>query len=225
MTPLLLVSATNAEIKPLLENARKISNVTGNLFIYDINGHEVFVLTTGVGMTATAFELGRTLARHKFAFALNIGVAGAFNRQLQLGDVVEAVTDCFADLGAEDDTNFLSLPELGLADPNESPFQNDILKNSEALKHPVISNLPKANAITVNTVHGNDQSILKIHARLQPDIETMEGAAFFYACMKESVPCAQIRSISNYVEKRNRESWDLPLAVKNLNEVLLKFFA
>ena len=44
----------------------------------------------------------------------------------------------------------------------------------------------------------------------------MEGAAFFYACLFEGITCSQIRTISNRVEKRNRDNWDIPLAVKDL---------
>ena len=41
------------------------------------------------------------------------------------------------------------------------------------------TNLNHVKAITVNTVHGNEDSISKIINRLNPDIETMEGAAIF----------------------------------------------
>jgi hypothetical protein len=44
--------------------------------------------------------------------------------------------------------------------------------------------LKKARAITVNTVHGNDMSIKKVQERLTPQLESMEGAAFFYACQQ-----------------------------------------
>ena len=49
----------------------------------------------------------------------------------------------------------------------------------------------------------------------------MEGAAFFYVCLQEKIPFLQIRSISNYVEKRNKSNWNIPLAIDNLNVVLL----
>jgi futalosine hydrolase len=52
---------------------------------------------------------------------------------------------------------------------------------------------------------------------LNVQIESMEGAAFFYACRQAGVPCMQIRAVSNYVEKRNRDNWQIGLAVKNLN--------
>jgi futalosine hydrolase len=36
------------------------------------------------------------------------------------------------------------------------------------------------------------------------------------------VKCLQIRSISNYVELRNKENWNIPLAINNLNIELEK---
>ena len=56
---------------------------------------------------------------------------------------------------------------------------------------------------------------------LNPQIESMEGAAFFYACKIARIPCLQIRSISNYVERRNKASWDILLAIKTLNNEIL----
>ena len=50
----------------------------------------------------------------------------------------------------------------------------------------------------------------------------MEGAAFFYACLLAKIPFLEIRSISNYVEARNRETWNLPLAINNLNQILIE---
>ena len=62
----------------------------------------------------------------------------------------------------------------------------------------------------------------KYSIRLNPKIESMEGAAFFYACRKAGVPFIQIRAVSNYVEKRNRDAWQIGLAVKNLNTFALE---
>lgn len=44
----------------------------------------------------------------------------------------------------------------------------------------------------------------------------MEGAAFFYACLSAGVPCAQVRAVSNYVERRNRAAWKLGDAIAAL---------
>ena len=51
----------------------------------------------------------------------------------------------------------------------------------------------------------------------------MEGAAVFYACKMNNVPCLQVRAISNYVEPRNKENWQINLAINNLNNWIINF--
>ena len=69
----------------------------------------------------------------------------------------------------------------------------------------------------MNTVHGEKKSINEIFNRLNPDVESMEGAAFMMVAQKYNIRFMQIRAISNYVEERNKENWDLDLAISNLN--------
>ena len=90
------------------------------------------------------------------------------------------------------------------------------MQNTIPIKNPVINTLKKVTGLTVNTAHGDKNSIQKIKELFNPQIESMEGAAFFYACLLEGITCSQIRTISNKVEQRNKENWDIPLAVKNL---------
>ena len=166
-------------------------------------------------MVATAFALGKHLALKKYDLAINAGIAGSFDFNLDLGDVVMVKEDVFADQGAEDGDNFLSINEMGFGESRQVPT----ILNAGSLN---TYNLKQARAITVNKVHGNELSIARVIARLNPQIESMEGAAFFYACNNSLTPCIQIRSISNYVERRNREKWNIGLAIKNLNEALFE---
>jgi futalosine hydrolase len=50
----------------------------------------------------------------------------------------------------------------------------------------------------------------------------MEGAAFMYACLVAGVAFAQIRAVSNVVERRNRAAWKMPDAITALNAVALE---
>ncbi len=52
--------------------------------------------------------------------------------------------------------------------------------------------------------------------RFNPDVESMEGAAFMYACLIHGVPFAQVRAVSNIVERRNRAAWKLDEAIAKL---------
>ena len=72
-------------------------------------------------------------------------------------------------------------------------------------------------------VHRNEKSIELVTSNLHPDIESMEGAAFFYVCMMEKIPCVQLRAISNYVERRNKNNWNIPLSLKNLTATTFEF--
>ncbi|MFZ4521553.1 MAG: futalosine hydrolase [Bacteroidales bacterium] len=224
---ILVVAATLFEIRPFVNKlhstGRKSENITG----YSCPGHEIDVLITGVGMVPTAYYLGRQLAVQRYDLSINAGIAGTFSRSLSLGAVVQVVEDCVPELGAEDGDNFLSVFELGLSDPDATPYQGGKLVNNTMASLPwnniqVISKLPHVKAITSNTVRGSAASIARILRIATADIESMEGAAFFYACLSEKVPCLQIRAVSNYVEERDKSNWNLDLALKNLNKTMWK---
>ena len=74
------------------------------------------------------------------------------------------------------------------------------------------------NAITVNTVHGNERSIAAVIDRFRPEVESMEGAAFMSACLINNVTFAQVRSVSNIVERRNRGAWRVAEAIDRLTQ-------
>lgn len=175
-------------------------------------------------MTFTAFHLGKQLSAEQYHLALNAGICGSFSTDVPIGQVVEVVEDCFSELGAEGKDQFLTLFNLGLLEPDTPPFDNGKLINRIRVHSPVIDELPKVNSITVNTIHGKHDSIEKVKELFHPQTESMEGASFLYACLLEKIPSLQIRSVSNYVEERNRAKWNIELALKNLNSVLVRFF-
>ena len=53
----------------------------------------------------------------------------------------------------------------------------------------------------------------------------MEGAAFMYACLVHGQPFAQVRAVSNVVERRNREAWKLPEAIESLGATALRMLS
>jgi len=202
MNNILIVAATAAEIAPLLEEEKKgrVNNID--------------FLITGVGMVATAFALGKKLQEKRYDLAINLGIGGSFNRSLSLGDVVFVKEDNFSELGAEDGDAFLPITQLGFG---KNQYKSEISN----LAQEWIKDLKPVSGITVNTVHGNDSQISRLLHIWPADIESMEGAAFYYACEQEQIPCVQVRSISNYIEKRNRENWKIGLAIKVLNDWVL----
>lgn len=216
---LLIVAATIFEVAPLKEylqnNFVKASNgafVRGDL--------EVYQLCTGVGLPLAGFALGKLIPEIPFDLAVNAGVCGAIDRNLKIGDVVEVVSEEFGDLGVEEaDGNFTGIHQMGLIDPDRFPFKNGKLYNR---RNEDFEFLPKVKGTSVNRVHGYQLSIDQFIRRSDAQVESMEGAAFFYACLMENTPFIEIRAVSNYVEPRNRDNWNLPLAIDNLNKTLIE---
>ena len=201
MTKCLLVAATELEIMPFLQ------------VLDEEVRQRMDVLITGVGMVATAFQLGKALSNQRYDFAVNVGIAGAISRNLTLGDLVFVEQDTFYELGAEDGTDFLSIEQLG--------FGKGTTKTVPGVPGDWYVTLKRVQGITVNRVHGNEASIDILRQRSSAAIESMEGAAFYYACMEEALPCIQVRSISNYVERRDRDKWEIRLALEKLNDWLI----
>lgn len=240
MKKILLTAATYPEIKFLESKGLKRSEDVEGLYSFPFRETSFDVLVTGAGMVATVFHLTRLLTINKYDLVLNTGIAGALDRSLAIADVVNITEDRFADLGAEDDLRFLSLFELGLADANAFPFENGTICNHSPILFRQIQTLRKVAGITVNKVHGSEQSIHNLLLLLQHDnlptgenskgnelknlpvaTESMEGAAFMYVCTMFNMPYFQIRAISNYVEKRNRSAWQIENALANLQSVIL----
>ena len=213
---ILIVSATYLEIEPLLLQFSFIKEVNQKLKSYHYKNHQIDVLIPGVGMTCTAYWMGKTLNSKLYDAAINLGLAGSFDDNLAIGQTVNITTDRISELGAEDGETFLSLIDMDLIEDQDYNINHGEMNNTISIENPVIDALEKATAITVNTTHGDDNSIQKIKTLFNPQVESMEGAAFFYASLFEGITCAQIRTISNKVEKRNKDNWDIPLAVKNL---------
>lgn len=176
------------------------------------------LLVTGVGMLPTAVSLTRALMAHPVHLVINMGVAGSFRAEYPPGAVVQVVQDQIADFGVEDGEHFRSVFEIGLVDANALPFSNGVLKERRPLNWPVV--LPLVTGVTVNKVHGEAESIRAFSNRTLADVETMEGAAVFYAAACCGVACVQIRAISNQVEPRNRANWKMETALQELGRVV-----
>lgn len=216
----LIVAATETEARVL----EKIPFLKAEAGGYSFGRISIDVLVSGIGPVATSWNMIKYFSSNSIpGLAINIGIAGSYRDQIRVGDVVLPVTDRFADLGVETKDGFLTLEEAGLADPGRFPFREGILKAENDHIGKVSAICRPVKAITVNTATGSLQTIERIRKKYDPDIETMEGATFFYICSGERIPFLALRSISNMVEPRDKSRWNIPLALDNLAEKLKDF--
>ncbi|PID89461.1 MAG: futalosine hydrolase [Bacteroidia bacterium] len=220
---ILFVSATELEISHLINDKPFLLNKNKKIYKYKNRFHDFEILITGIGSVFTTYKLTRLLQTSSFDLAINTGICGTFNPDLPIGSLVNITNDQFADLGIESENDFQSLFEKNFLDCNEFPFVQGALNPHARVPDFLepVKKLYKAKGITVNTTHGNQIRIKEIKQKFGADTESMEGAAFFYVCMMEKLPCIQIRSLSNRVETRDASRWNIPLAIQNLNKFFL----
>jgi futalosine hydrolase len=209
----LLVFATSSEADIL----KRISGVHPGKDGYTFMKVDLSVLITGVGGISTSWSMKKWLCSNPYPdLAINAGIAGSFSEKYKKGDVVLPVSDCFADMAIEEGNKYLTLAEAGLMNHDEFPFENGLIRAENEFVENAAKTLHKVKAITVNTSSGTESTIKRLKSKYNPDIETMEGATFFYICAMEKIPFLAVRAISNRVEPRDMKSWDIPLALENL---------
>jgi futalosine hydrolase len=218
---ILIVSATEAELIPFFKEITGVIE-TPTRAVYKEKMLEFLV--TGVGSTATAARLSRILSTKKYDLVINIGIAGAYSKNLTIGDVVFVENDIFGDMGAElADGSFADTTELGLAESSEILTCTSLPQENTLLYHKLCRSAISVQGLTVNTVSGTLPTITARQSKYHPETESMEGAAFYYTCLLHKQLAVQVRAISNYVTPRNREEWNIPLAVRNINDWLSEF--
>lgn len=223
---ILLTAATLPEIQPTIDFLFREWKKAGESR-YAKAAKNVTVLISGIGSVATAYALTRHLSTHDCQFAIQAGIAGSFRRDIALGAVVTIENEIPGDWGVENNEIFEDLFDTGLLKENDPPFKGKSLHNDLQQLQTALPDLPgvpgrtKVNGVTVNTVSGSETTIRRLKSKYNPDVESMEGAAFHYVCLKEKVPFIQLRGISNYVEIRDKRKWNIPLAIENLNKCLI----
>ncbi|MEY3322633.1 MAG: hypothetical protein RLZZ417_2216 [Bacteroidota bacterium] len=215
---ILIVSATSLEIDQsvtYLNNQWKMIP-GGN---WESENHEINILITGVGAFNTMYALMNCLKKSEYSLIIQAGIGGSYQKDKPLGFVYYLKTERFGDVGIEEKNgDFTSLFDTPFMNKNEFPFVDGVLINPDT---ELAKFLPCANGITLNTVTGTNERAHKLcHHYPDIEIESMEGAPFFYVCLKENIPFMSLRSISNYVEDRNKDNWMLNEAIESLNNSL-----
>lgn len=204
---ILLVAATELEIhglKRLLISSK----------------HKIKYCISGVGILFSATLLSKVINK-KYDLVIQIGIAGAFKKQIPIGETVFVRTDTLGDTGVENKNIFLDLVDLKFTTGNEMPFAHNTLTNP--FESSFLKKITPVNAITVNTASGNISTIRQRIKKYNPDIESMEGAVLHYICLQRNIPFVQFRGISNFIEPRNTKNWKISTAIESLHKTTSEF--
>lgn len=172
---ILIIAATEIEIAPCRA-------VAGCEFV-----------VSGMGATNAAIATVRAIQRFAPTLVVQVGIAGATDKTIAIGEVVFVTSDYQADLGA---------------------WRNDSFTKFESERFS-IENRTSLRSVAARSV--NTACVTYVNDDAQ--IESMEGAAFMQAAATCGTPCVEIRSISNYTDSPRGE-WQIERAIAALPAAL-----
>jgi futalosine hydrolase len=208
-----ILSATARETEPVRQYL--------NERIHLRKKHQFSFWTTGVGLMHTTYELTCHLRTEKPDLLIQTGICGGFHPlQHPIGSAVAVKEELVGDMGAmEPDGSWRDIFDLRLSDPFGSPYAEKCLSNPH-IKLLMACGMPSVRGISVNQVTTDPQMVLKLSASYAPDVESMEGAAFHYVCLKEGIPFVQLRGISNLIGDRDKSRWQMREALESVQNSL-----
>jgi futalosine hydrolase len=217
---ILVVAATFEEIEQSIRVFEIELQSNKNYFRKQLLNDEIDFLITGVGSYSMLYVLTKHLSFYNYDLVINVGIAGSFDSQLSLSDVVFVESEQIGDLGIETKEGFVSLAKSGLDFLDKDVFLDGRILSTAQEIYMILPEIRRVSGLSVNTVSGTKATIERLKTYFDVQVESMEGAAFSYVCAREGVRFVQMRSISNYVQIRDKEKWQIMAAINNLNMYL-----
>jgi futalosine hydrolase len=179
-----------------LKNVRKTKIASTVIHKGKLSGQDIVLTATGIGKVNAAIVSTAVMEHFRIQKVIFFGVGGAYpGADLTVGDVAAASREFYGDEGVIDSDGWHSLRKIGipLVESGRKKFFNEYPVRAKELEK-------RFNAIC----------------------ENMEGAAVAHLCTLYKIPLFEIRGISNIVGVRDRRTWDLKLASRNCQQVVLE---
>lgn len=209
---------------------------TRELFLGSLFGQKVALLHSGIGKINAASAITALLETIEPEAVIVIGCAGAYpGSGLAAGDLALATEEILADEGVLTPQGFVDFAALGFpllehgGPIMEKRFHADpqLLAAAQPLISAAASSagakLAVGPLVTVSTCSGTDQAAQTMARRTGGLCENMEGAAVAQICRLYEMPFLELRGISNRVENRNLDRWDLPAGARIAQRALMAY--
>lgn len=205
-----IIGAMEEEIEYLKNKADIISakNIIGlDFYMGTMNGNSVVLVRSGIGKVNAALCTQILIDMYAVDCIINVGVAGAVEKDLEIGDIVissDAVEHDF-------DTSPLGDPVGFISRMNITYFKAD-RELIETAMETAARILPNAK-IKEGTIASGDQFIADsskrnyIKTSFGADCAEMEGAAVAHACYLNKLPFVIIRSISDKADDSSNSDY------------------
>ena len=209
-----LIGAMSVEIEQLMARMEQRQEetigmdtfVSGKLF-----GQKAVLAVCGPGKVNAALCAQSMILKYHPAWVLNLGVAGAGEEGVSIGDMVIATCAVQHDMDTSpigDPVGFVS--KVGLVElPCDAALREKLVRAAESLPD---MRVHQGVIATGDQFIADGETRKRIHDRFQAKAVEMEGGAVAHACYMHGVPCGVIRSISD--QANGTSTMDYPTFVK-----------
>ncbi len=205
-------------IKPYIDIISTKNIVGLDFYMGKMGGNNVVLVRSGIGKVNAAVCSQVLIDLYAVDYIINVGVAGAINKDLKIGDVVIATDTMHHDM----DTTYFG-DDIGIIPRmEESAFKADNELIEIALKSS--SDVLENNNVVTGRIVSGDQFLCdiekknKIWSHFKASCVDMESAAIGQACYLNKIPFCIIRSISDNSDEDNQyENFFRDSAVKASN--------
>lgn len=209
-----------AVIKTWMEDVREEHIAGCDFFIGKFENKQVVLLKSGIGKVNAALSTTLLLSIYKPDYVINIGSAGGYDLDLQVGDVVISDRVVHHDV---DVTAFGyargQVPQM----PETFAADTSLVDKARDAVHAVTDVQAKVGLIGTGDVFMNDPSRVESVRFAFPSLIAveMEAAAVAQVCYKFDVPFVVVRSLSDIAGKESSKSFEEYLSVAAENSSLM----
>ena len=236
---IIIAAAVAGELANLLDRVEMptVSIMGGRKIITGyLEGKYIGLLVTGPGLVNAVQALSAALENFGLSLIILTGYAGAFKETgMQIGDIGIATEEIDVHLGLEPENENLPLKDLPFPTIKLSnkDFKNRYPLNCE-ISNLAVKTIRKAFAatnigiykgpfVTVSTITATESRANYLYEQFKPCMENMEGSGVAHLAIHYAIPLLEIRCASNLVGKRNRDTWNLPVASERIAMAVIAF--
>ncbi len=198
-------------------------------------GRQVLLCVGGMGKVNAAHAAALMIAEFSPDTLLIFGVGGAYPASgAVVGDIVLAQVEIAGDEGVLThdgfkDMEYIGIPLLKTATsvifttyPASEPLLKQALHTLVASSEPGRSGVHFGPFVTLSTCTGTTARARELEARYHGLCENMEGAAAAQVAGLHAIPWLEVRGISNIVEDRDMQKWDIPKAAEASQKAVMR---
>ena len=209
-----------AVIKDWMTDVREETIAGCDFFIGHFEGKDVVLLKSGIGKVNVAVSTTLLLSQFKPEYVINIGSAGGFDPDLNVGDVV------ISDHVVHHDVDVTAFGYVMGQVPNmPATFSADqkLINQAKAALNSVTQVQAKVGLIGTGDSFMSDPARVESVRSTFPSLVAveMEAAAVAQVCFKFGVPFVVVRSLSDIAGKESPQSFEEYLKVAAENSSLM----